>query len=135
MAFFEWKADYSVKVAAIDAQHKKLVGMLNDLYTALKAGEGREALEKILADLVDYTKTHFAAEERLMQANGYPGYLEHKDKHEKMAAKVLDYIKKYHANEINSPIEISNFLKDWLKKHIMSTDKAYGPFLNEKGIR
>jgi hemerythrin len=109
--------------------------MLNALYTALKAGEGREALGKILNGLVEYTSTHFATEEQLMKDAGYPGYLEHKDKHEKMAAKVLDYMQKYQANEIKSLIEISNFLKDWLKKHIMNTDKAYSPFLNEKGIR
>jgi hemerythrin len=25
-----------------------------------------------------------------------------------------------------------SFLKDWLIKHIMGTDKKYGPFLKEK---
>jgi hemerythrin len=27
-----------------------------------------------------------------------------------------------------------NFLKNWLVKHILGTDKAYGPFINGKGI-
>ncbi len=135
MAFFDWKAEYSLELSEIDGQHKKLVEMLNELYVALKAGEGREALGGILAGLVNYTKTHFATEERLMKSYGYPGYLEHKEKHEKMAAKVLGYVQKFEANEIKSPIEISNFLKDWLKKHILSTDKAYSPFLKEKGVR
>lgn len=135
MAFFDWQDDYSVNVVEIDEQHKKLVGMLNDLFTALKAGDGREALEKILNGLVEYTVTHFATEERLMKKAGYPGYLEHKEKHEKMAAKVLDFVQKYQTNEMKSPIEISNFLKDWLKKHIMNTDKAYGPYLNGYGIQ
>lgn len=135
MAFFEWQDSFSVNVAELDEQHKKLVEMLNDLYTALKAGEGREALGKILSGMVDYTGSHFATEERLMKNTGYPGYLEHKEKHEKMATMVLGYVKKFQANEMSSPIEISNFLKDWLKKHIMNTDKAYGPHLNEKGIR
>ncbi|MCP4692450.1 MAG: hypothetical protein GY859_30680 [Desulfobacterales bacterium] len=35
---------------------------------------------------------------------------------------------------ISNPIQITNFLKDWLGKHIMQTDKAYGPFLNTKGV-
>jgi hemerythrin len=28
-----------------------------------------------------------------------------------------------------------DFLKDWLCKHILESDKRYGPFLNAKGVR
>ena len=131
MAFFDWKDEYSVNIREIDEQHQKLVAMLNGLYEALKKGEGLEALGITLAELVRYTKTHFATEERFMKTHGYPGYLAHKDKHERMTNKVLEYAKMYEAGEIRSPIEISNFLKDWLKKHIMQTDMGYSTFLND----
>jgi hemerythrin len=32
-------------------------------------------------------------------------------------------------------IEVMNFLKNWLDKHIMETDQKYGPYLNSKGIK
>ena len=134
MAFFDWKEEYSVNIREIDRQHQKLVALLNNLYDALKKGEGLEALGTILTGLASYTKTHFATEERIMKANGYPGYLSHKDKHEKMTNMVLEYVRKFEASEIRSPIEISNFLKDWLKKHIMQTDMGYSAFLNGKGV-
>lgn len=135
MAFFDWQDQYSVHIQEIDTQHKKLVALLNEIYEALKKGEGREALGKILAELIQYTKTHFATEERLMATHGYPDYITHKEKHEKMALKVLDYSEKFKDGKISNPIEISNFLKNWLGKHIMETDKKYGPFLNDKGVR
>ena len=134
MAFFDWKEEYNVNIREIDNQHQKLVSMLNGLYESLKKGEGLEALGTTLSELASYTKTHFATEERLMKRHGYPEYLSHKDKHERMTNKVIEYLQKYEAGEIRSPIEISNFLKDWLKKHIMQTDMGYSAFLNGKGV-
>lgn len=135
MAFFEWKEEYSVQVQQIDQQHQKLVGLLNEIYESLSRGEGREALGVILEELIRYTQTHFSTEEQLMKSHGYPDYMAHKEKHEKMAEKVMDYRIKFKAGAIANPIEISNFLKNWLQKHILETDKKYGPFLNRKGVK
>ena len=135
MAFFDWEEAFSVGIREIDQQHRKLVDMLNDLYEALKKGEGRETLGKVLSDLVSYTKTHFATEERLMKLHGYPDFPTHKEKHEKITEMVLQYVEKYQSGEMKSPIEIGNFLKDWLKKHILQTDMAYSPFLIGKGAQ
>ena len=51
-----------------------------------------------------------------------------------MTAHVRMLKKKFDSGEISSPIQITNFLKSWLTKHIMGTDRDYGPFLIEKGV-
>ena len=135
MDFFEWKDNYSVGIKRIDEQHKKLVSYLNDLYESMSAGRGKAVLGGVLKDLVEYTKTHFVTEESLMALYNFPDLEEHKKKHGKMAEHVLNLNQKFVSGEISSPIQITNFLKDWLAKHIMETDKLYGPFLNEKGVR
>ena len=135
MDFFEWKDNYSVGIKKIDEQHKKLVGYLNDLYESMKAGRGKAILGAVLKDLVEYTKTHFVTEESLMALYNFPDLEEHQKKHGKMAEHVLNLNQKFISGEISSPIQITNFLKDWLAKHIMETDKMCGPFLNEKGVR
>jgi len=66
MAFLNWSESYSTGIATIDLQHKKIVSFLNELYEAMQNGQGKDVVGKVLADLVIYTKTHFAAEERLM---------------------------------------------------------------------
>ena len=71
VVFFKWKNENVVNIQEIDQQHQKLVSMLNDLHMALMLGEGRNATFRILSQLVSYTKTHFATEERLMQAHFY----------------------------------------------------------------
>jgi|WetSurMetagenome_2_1015567.scaffolds.fasta_scaffold1024890_1 hemerythrin len=135
MAFLEWKEDYSVGIKKIDDQHKKLVAHLNDLFEAMKAGKGREVLDAVLNGLVQYTKDHFATEESLMKLYDFPDYEAHKQKHDKMAEHVIKLKQKVDSGEISNPLQITDFLKEWLGKHIMSTDKLYGPYLNQKGVR
>ncbi|MCA9557536.1 MAG: hemerythrin domain-containing protein, partial [Myxococcales bacterium] len=65
MALFEWSDDYSVKVPSIDAQHKQLVGLLNELHDGMFSGAGMAHLESVLGGLIEYTAHHFAHEEEL----------------------------------------------------------------------
>jgi hemerythrin len=134
MALLNWKNEYSVNIKEIDDQHRRLVDMINELHEAMVQQKAKEALGSVLSKLVNYAATHFATEERLMQGNGYPEYAEHKEKHEKMTAKVLALQKEWQAGRTTLGIEVSQFLKDWLDKHILGTDKKYAPFLNSKGV-
>ena len=134
MDLFQWKDCYSVGIKKVDEQHKKIVGLLNDLYESMKAGKGKETLGVVLKDLFEYTKTHFVTEESLLTLYKFPDFEEHKKKHEKMKEHVLILNQKFVSGEISSPLQITNFLKEWLAKHILETDKVYGPFLNEKGV-
>ena len=43
MALFGWKSEYSVGIEKFDRQHRLLVGYINALYEALRAGRGRSA--------------------------------------------------------------------------------------------
>ena len=135
MPLMSWKDTYSVNIAQIDQQHKKLVDLINVLHEAMAQRKAKEMLDKILNDLVAYCATHFKVEEQLMQANGYPEFAEHKDKHDKMTAKVLSLQKEVAAGQKMVSIEVMRFLEQWLDKHILGTDKKYAPFLNAKGVK
>ena len=65
-ASFRWTEKYSVKIAALDNQHKRLFAIINELNQALANGEGKAATDSVLRKLVDYAKAHFAAEESLL---------------------------------------------------------------------
>lgn len=134
MPLLIWKDDYSVNIKEIDEQHKNLIAMINELHDAMAQKKAKEALSEILKKLADYTVSHFAKEENLMRANGYPEYDEHRNKHEKMTAKVLALQDDLKQEKISLSIEVMEFLKNWLDKHIMGTDKKYSDFLNSKGI-
>jgi hemerythrin len=135
MPLMTWSANISVGVGEMDAQHQKLVAMVNQLHEAMAGGKGNEAIGPILTGLVDYTKSHFAAEERLMAAHGYPNLPAHKVEHENLVKQVGEIVAKFKAGKTMISVSVMNFLKDWLMNHINRTDKAYGAYLNGRGIR
>jgi len=78
MPFMVWNDQLSVSIEAIDTDHKQLVAILNELYDAIHAGHGREAVTEIIERLVDYTRYHFAREEELFSSTGYLDAAAHK---------------------------------------------------------
>jgi hemerythrin len=134
MALITWNQDLSVQVSQFDNQHKELVKLVNELHDAMTAGKGNTVMGDVLNRLIDYTVNHFAAEERLMQQHHYPDYPAHKAEHENLTSKAVEIKQKFDAGKMVLGVEVMNFLRDWLTKHIMGVDKKYGPFFSEKGI-
>jgi len=134
MALINWNDNFSVKVKEIDRQHQNLIRMINDLDDAMRQAKGKDILKKILGEMVDYTASHFAAEEKYFARFGYPEAENHIKEHKVFIEKVASFQKKFETTRIGLTTDVINFLSDWLRKHIQGTDKKYGPFLNEKGI-
>ena len=125
MSLITWSDKYSVKNLQIDTQHKKLVSLINELHDAMRTGTAKTKLEKILNDLILYTKEHFRTEEQLMQKANYKNFPIHKNEHENLTVKVVDLQKAVKAGTANITIELMNFLRDWLVNHIEKSDKQY----------
>ncbi len=134
MAFIDWNDKFNINIKEVDAQHKKLVIMINELHDAMKAGRGSDVTGKILSGLIQYVGTHFATEERLMSAHNYPGYQAHKAEHQKFSQKASELQKEFQKGVPVLTVELFSFLKDWLQVHILNADKKFGPFLNNKGV-
>lgn len=132
MSYFQWKDEYSVGIAKMDEQHMKLVDILNELFQAMKSGQGSEKVGTILSRLIDYTQKHFSDEEMLMGSEKFTGLAVHKNEHARLTAQVLDFQRQYQANSVGVSVKVSGFLKDWLIHHIMKEDKQYGTYLAAK---
>ena len=133
MPLMAWNPKLSVSVPQFDEEHKKLVGMVNELHDGVQSGHGKEALGKILNNLINYTKTHFANEERFMRETNYPDIQAHLAEHQALAKQVLEVQAKYNAGATAVlSMEVMNFLKNWLVKHIQGTDAKYGAHYNAR---
>jgi hemerythrin len=135
MALITWSDKLSVQVRQFDEEHKQLMNFINQLHDAMKTGQGKQVIGDVLKGLISYTQNHFAAEERLMKAQGYPPYESHKKEHNQLTMTVLDFQKGFAAGTMPLSQTVMTFLKDWLTSHIQGVDKEYGPFMNGKGIR
>jgi hemerythrin len=136
MALLTWDSNqYSVGVSSIDSQHSVLFGLINDLYEAMRKGEGQKITGALLRKLVNYTQTHFTAEEKMMAAADYPGLAGHQAKHRDLIKQVEDFVVRFERGEIGLNLDLMSFLRDWLTNHIQKVDREYGPWLNEHGLR
>ena len=134
MAIISWDDKLSVNVNEIDGQHKKLIDMLNYLNDAMKAGQAKDVLGRILDGLISYTAHHFGTEEKHMVATNFPDYAAHKAEHEQFVTKVLEFKQGFDEGNAFVTMEIMQFLCDWVSKHILGTDKKYVPHFNGNGI-
>jgi len=134
MALIDWTEELSVGIKMVDEQHKELIRLLNELNDALKAGKGQDIIGRVLVSLVDYTLIHFGTEETLFETHQYPAYVAHKAEHDKLTNKVLELKTKLDNRQVVFTVEVLIFLRDWLQKHIMRTDKQYSSFLIGRGV-
>lgn len=129
---FEWKPEYSVKIPTIDAQHQRLFALAGNLHEAMAQGKGTECLETALSQLIDYTKEHFAAEERLMRMHNFAGLEAHKREHEKLATQVVELQARFRRKETFLTLDLMRFLKSWLSEHISRSDQKYASAIRGK---
>ncbi|QSI77826.1 MULTISPECIES: bacteriohemerythrin [Niveibacterium] len=131
---FHWSDDFSVGIEEIDAQHKELVDLLNQLHEAIHEHHGRDTSRAILDKLADYTRTHFAVEESLMRVSNYPEFAQHKQNHEDLIAQVHALQEKLDSGQAAITFELLHFLKVWLTRHINEADKRFGAFFITAGV-
>lgn len=134
MALFDWTPEYSVSVLRFDSEHKKLIALINELHEAMSAGRGRAMVAHVLKELTDYTRHHFAGEEEAMRRAGYPGLQAHIAEHRALSEQLAKYYDEWAADASTSPIDLLFFLRHWLQRHILETDRKYGKQLNGAGI-
>ncbi len=132
---FEWTENDSVKIGVLDDQHQQLFGMVNELFTAMNATRGRNILGEILERLIHYTATHFEIEEDLMAKYDFPELDSHRNAHNAMRDKILNFRQQLDAGTNNNVApELLVYLQHWLRNHIRVVDQRYSEFLNARGL-
>ncbi len=135
MPFVGWNDRLIIGIADIDADHKREIQVINDLYDRIRAGSSRAALDDTLERLVAYFEVHFEREERLLRETQYPGTAPHAKEHDDMRIWILDMQARHQSGLVVAPsLEVMTRLKDWLFDHIMGSDQRYVPFLKTKGV-
>ncbi len=132
MALIEWNdTQYSVKVEQFDNDHRKLMGFINELHEAMMEGKGKDKLNHILSELLDYTHYHFEAEESQLAEAGYPELEEHKQMHQALIGQLKELITEFTGGKREISVKTFMFLKEWLFGHIQFADKKYTPWLKK----
>ncbi len=125
MPLIDWSEKMSVGIEEIDVQHKKLVDIINHLHDLLKTNSYGNELRAIFNELIDYTKYHFASEEKIMEEAGYEDLEVHKKQHKKFVNQLLRKKDRCNLGKREIAVELSSFLSGWMIGHILHSDKEY----------
>jgi len=134
--FIEWTEEFSVDIQEIDAQHKILLDLTNQLHELVIKRANKMKICDMSNQLANYGIVHFTVEESLMRLFGYPEYERHKQKHEEIRQQLFESLH-IRINAGSDPIgqDLLGLFKQWLIHHITTEDKQYATFLLETGLR
>jgi hemerythrin-like metal-binding protein len=132
LRFVNWDDSALVGVGEIDEQHQRLVELINALGEDLKSIQPRERVQATLEELVRFTREHFEAEERLLEAYA-PDQLE---RHRRSHRRLLEDLESLASGVDGQSMALTmRYLQDWLFAHIDAADRPLAQALNAHGIR
>jgi hemerythrin len=122
MSLIEWDEKYSVGVAAVDHEHRALIGLVNEAHDRLMRPGGEEAVMDFLGEIFARISAHFALEEKIMRARNYDHYDVHKADHERLLDEIRDIMDDYEDGEFFSEEPFARRLKTWFAEHFRTHD-------------
>lgn len=133
MPFVEWDPNLALGHPDIDRQHQGLFEAFNRLHEATSSGKRDECSLNCLGEITRYVQEHFRDEEALMFQAGYPDLPSHKEKHRLFEEKTTNYTTSCELGYAPYT-DMLEFLRDWLKTHIGSSDLAFIRYARAKGV-
>jgi hemerythrin len=139
MSLLEWTENLSVGVAELDADHKGLIKVINQLEANAKDPDRRDVVRQCLYALLRYAEIHFKREERVMAACDFPELDHHKSEHKDFAERIRDLARRFDDEPDETVATVSeqllDFLKDWVHHHVLIEDMAYRPYVKSRAAR
>ena len=132
MELIKLEDNLKLNIPEIDSQHETMTRLINQLHETMLQGADRAALDELLSQLLEHTRTHFAYEEHLMLQYSYPEYEAHKSEHNRLMQHLVDLAERYKNGELLLSFAIVLELKGWAVVHIEKYDKPLGTFLNSR---
>jgi hemerythrin len=124
-----WLDLYSTGIEMVDRQHENLTDLLNCLNEAWHTGKGHDVLLFRLDQFLDAVGAHFHDEEHLMAEADYPDLDLHKAEHDFLLDQVLQFRTQFSASEAELTESMLDFFRDWLRDHILISDRRLGRFV------
>ena len=130
----EWNEKFSVGVKKIDDQHQIFFDLINKLEGLTSQKNFLDSLPRLLNEIVEYATLHFKTEEKLMAEISFPNLTKHHELHETIKKDIYLECKKVIEKEPTTMdiIWLYNYLKEWVKTHILEEDRKYIPYVNKK---
>jgi hemerythrin-like metal-binding protein len=123
MQLFKWTKAHSVLVPQVDAEHRDLFRLAEELHQAVEAGAKASRIKNDMQALLAAVEEHFTHEERLMKAAACESYEWHKQQHNAMRKKGKQFLAAFAAGDRDVPQDFLAFLARWFRDHVAISDR------------
>jgi len=134
MPLFEWTPRLSVGVDKIDAEHRCIGELLNELNKLQNKPSHHGECVQLIDGLIVQIRSHFSTEERYFTEYEYENADEHRVEHERLLAQLDKSRQEIKCGEC-AGLKLARYLHVWLTTHILVADKAYVEFFRRMNIR
>lgn len=128
-----WTAALEIGHPEIDADHRAMVSLLNQVQTASRRSDPLEVRSRLRA-LEALTRDHFAREEQLMLDIRYEMAARHQKAHIRLFEEIRAQIDDLN-DGITSAVAIAQFIRRWLMDHVETSDRLLAVALTRRERR
>lgn len=128
----QWDSAWNIGHSEIDSQHQRWVELFNELEGAFLSKNILDIAvvqQNTFKAILDYTRFHFASEEKLMQEVAYPAAAGHWRLHKEFDAMVFNKYREFENGQLMLTSELLALIRNWLLRHIQVEDKKLGNYL------
>jgi hemerythrin-like metal-binding protein len=122
MALIEWRPEFETGIREVDAEHRQLVDLINDLHQGIADKADRETVSAFLGEVFARIAAHFALEESVMRKHAYDEYAAHKAEHERLLDEIRDIMDAHEAGSEDYGAALSTRVRDWFVNHFKTRD-------------
>tara|TARA_R110000868_G_scaffold52742_10_gene166223 strand:- start:3608 stop:4054 length:447 start_codon:yes stop_codon:yes gene_type:complete len=132
MLQFQWVPEFETGIDVVDSQHKRIFEYLLEVDRAIRL-QDPDVVKQIARSLIDYSISHNAFEETLMERASYPILAAHSKVHEAFRNRALAYDQRLENGEDCFKVakEVRSDIGLWLTNHIQRDDKDYVPYVRK----
>jgi len=122
MPYFLWTDDLVTGNRGIDADHRGLASAIDEVIAAAEAGEDARSIGAKIQQLSAYALAHFERETSFLVKPDNDESIAHRKDHLRLSSEIDSLMLQIESGIQKNPAEVYDFLKVWLRKHIVSFD-------------
>ena len=134
MGRIQWDSAWNIGHDEIDGQHQRWVELFNemeDAFLSKKHVDMSVVQRDIFKQILDYTRYHFASEEKHMQDAAFPEIAGHWPLHKEFDRIVYEKYRDFENGRLVLNSELLALIKNWLLHHIQVEDQKLGIYFLE----
>ena len=126
MRQFKWTKAHATFLPEVDAEHRSLFRLADELHQAVRAGRDTLAVRSLMQSLMASIEEHFTHEERIMEAARCESYEWHRHQHDTLRQKAKGFLDQFEAGDERAPLGFVTFMARWFRDHMGLSDRMMG---------